>query len=53
MGGQGLCSVTADQNKILITTSQAAKHYLRYNMPQTSVICFESYVLLMEAHLYG
>ena len=26
MGGQGLCSVTADQNKILIITSQAAKH---------------------------
>ena len=26
MGGQGLCSVTADQNKILIITSQATKH---------------------------
>ena len=26
MGGQGLCSVTADRNKILIITSQAAKH---------------------------
>ena len=26
MGGQGLCSVAADQNKILIITSQAAKH---------------------------
>ena len=26
MGGQSLCSVTADQNKILIITSQAAKH---------------------------
>ena len=26
MGGQGLCSVTADQNKILIITSQAVKH---------------------------
>ena len=26
MGSQGLCSVTADQNKILIITSQAAKH---------------------------
>ena len=26
MGGQGLRSVTADQNKILIITSQAAKH---------------------------
>ena len=26
MGGQGLCSVTADGNKILIITSQAAKH---------------------------
>ena len=25
MGGQGLCSVTAGQNKILIITSQAAK----------------------------
>ena len=24
--GQGLCSVTADQNKILIIASQAAKH---------------------------
>ena len=28
MGGQGLCSVTADQNKILIITSQAAKQCL-------------------------
>ena len=26
MGCQGLCSVTADGNKILIITSQAAKH---------------------------
>ena len=26
MGGQGLCSATTDQNKILIITSQAAKH---------------------------
>ena len=28
MGGQGLCSVTADQNKILIITSQAAKQWI-------------------------
>ena len=28
MGGQGLCSATTDQNKILIITSQAAKHYV-------------------------
>ena len=27
IGGQGLCSATTDQNKILIITSQAAKHY--------------------------
>ena len=27
MGGQGLCSVSADGNKTLIITSQAAKHY--------------------------
>ena len=28
MGGQGLCSVTADQNKILIITTQAlAAHF--------------------------
>ena len=26
MGGQGLCTVTADGNKILIITCQAAKH---------------------------
>ena len=26
MGGQGLCSVTADGNKALIITSQATKH---------------------------
>ena len=26
MGDQGLCSVTADGNTILIITSQAAKH---------------------------
>ena len=28
MGGQGLCSATTDQNKILIITNQAAKHYV-------------------------
>ena len=28
MGGRGLCSATTDQNKILIITSQAAKHYV-------------------------
>ena len=28
MGSQGLCSATTDQNKILIITSQAAKHYI-------------------------
>ena len=27
MGGQGLCSVSADGNKTLIITSQTAKHY--------------------------
>ena len=26
MGSQGLCSVTADGNKTLMLTSQAAKH---------------------------
>ena len=26
MGSQGLCSVTADGNKVLIITSQATKH---------------------------
>ena len=34
MGGQGLYSVTADQNKILIITSQAAKHYV------INLLCF-------------
>ena len=29
MGGQGLCSATTDQNKILIITSQAASNVLQ------------------------
>ena len=30
MGGQGLCSPTTDQNKILIITSQAAKQNVMF-----------------------
>ena len=30
MGGQGQCNVTADGTKILIITSQAAKHLRSY-----------------------
>ena len=39
MGGQGLCSATTDQNKILIITSQAAKHYQVKNVMFCGLTC--------------
>ena len=39
MGGQGLCSATTDQNKILIITSQAAKHYVLNLLMFCGLIC--------------
>ena len=39
MGGQGLCSASIDQNKILIITSQAAKHYQVKNVMFCGLTC--------------
>ena len=44
MGGQGLCSVTADQNKILIITSQVAT--LSYQVFNVSVQPDCDYILI-------
>ena len=42
MGGQGLCSATTDQNKILIITSQAAKHYVSATTDQNKILIITS-----------